>query len=130
MNRGMSSPARWRAAAAGAQVALVVACGAVGWQLLHQGASSGAVTVKRATGNPPTAPMANPSAVPGMTVQHRAGAAPRPGLEELLARVNRDDSRLYRSQWATIQLVAAATHDYLTARVVPLLLAAARGGAH
>jgi len=123
----MSSPMRWRAATAAAQVALVAACGGAGWQLLHQGAPGGTVTVKRASGNPVTTTTAAPSPLPPVTVQHRATAS-RPGFEALLERVNRDDTRLYRSQWATIQVVATATSKYLTGHVVPLLLAAARGG--
>lgn len=128
MKKALASPLRWQVAAVGAQVALVAACGAAGWQLLHPATPGGALTIRRAVNAPTVAPVTLPSLLPRPSA-HTSVPVARPGLEDLITRVNRDDSRLYRGQWATLELVASATRDYLTHHVLPLLLAAARGGA-
>ena len=118
---------RWQVAAVAVQVAVVAACGVVGWQLLHPSTPGAALTIKRAANAPTVAPVVMPSRLPRVSSRTSVPVT-RPGLEDLMGRVNRDDARLYRGQWATLQLVASATRNYLTNHVLPLLLAAARGG--
>ena len=118
---------RWQVAAVAAQVGLVGACGAAGWQLLHPSTPAGGVTIKHAISAPAPPPVVMPAILP-RTPPGGAATARRPALGDLIDRVNRDDARLYRGQWATVQLIAKATRGYLVNHVVPLLLAAARGG--
>ncbi|GAC1333680.1 MAG: hypothetical protein NVSMB17_14380 [Candidatus Dormibacteria bacterium] len=127
MGKRWWSPGRWQAAAIGMQLAVVGALGVVGWQLLHPAHPGGGVTIREAVPGVTAAP--GGSLTEGARFASPAtSAAPKPGLPELVARVNRDDARLYRGQWASIQLVVQATGRYLVQHVMPLLLAAARGG--
>lgn len=127
MKRGIGFPMRWQAAAVAIQVSVVAVCGVAGWQLLHPHTPGGAVTINHPANAPAAAPALMPSILPRVPAGDSA-AVTRPALGNLIDRVNRDDARLYSGQWATIQVIASATRNYLVNRVVPLLLAAAKGG--
>ena len=75
------------------------------------------------TGGPAPLPLASP--VPGSAGQHAGALGLTPGAD-LLARLSRDDSSLYRTQWQVIQLLVDGTRRFLEQRVLPALMAAAR----
>ncbi|MEA2682537.1 MAG: hypothetical protein QOK05_865 [Chloroflexota bacterium] len=119
------SQARVRALVIVFQLAVVAGCGVLGWRLTHPGGAS-SVSVAPAAQAPglgfvPT--LAQPAIAPPP-----AAGPTRPGLADLVMRVNRDDLNLYTAQWSAIQSAAAATRLYLERHVLPLLLTAAKGG--
>ncbi|HEV1996850.1 MAG TPA: hypothetical protein VGR61_01805 [Candidatus Dormibacteraeota bacterium] len=114
--------------AVGVQVAVAGTCVVLGWQLLRGHNLAQAVTVHSAVAAPAPAPATlGIPGLPAVSTGSGAAAAKRPGPGDILERVNRDDARLYRGQWTTIQVLARATRDYTERHIVPLLLAAARG---
>ncbi|MFN2463080.1 MAG: hypothetical protein ABR573_04150 [Candidatus Dormibacteria bacterium] len=126
MGRGIGHPRRWQLAAVGAQLGLVGACGVLGWQLLHPASPAGALVVQHShrAQAAPELPLRLPALTAG-AVQPRPEHISRPALESVISRVNSDDARLYRSQWATLRVVADGIRAYVVGRVVPLLMAAA-----
>jgi hypothetical protein len=119
--------ARLRAAAIGFQVAAVAGCAAIGWHLTHSAASA-AIRLQPSS-QAPVVGFADKLAQPALApAPQSAGGAARPSLSDLVRRVNRDDANLYRGQWHAIQGVASASRAYIERHILPLLLAAARGG--
>jgi hypothetical protein len=118
--------ARLRAAAIAFQVAAVAGCAVIGWHLTH---SAPAAIRLQPSGQAPVAGFATRLAQPALApAPPSTGGAARPSLSDLVGRVNRDDANLYRGQWQAIQMAASASRAYLERHVLPLLLAAARGG--
>ncbi|MFN2465967.1 MAG: hypothetical protein ABR598_06850 [Candidatus Dormibacteria bacterium] len=118
-----------RAAAVGVQLAVVVACAGVGWKALHQLTPQPKVKVQGAPPAPLTGLGSMVAPLRGSGAVHRAvPSVGPPSLSELMLRVNRDDALLYQGQWRSAHLLGEATRSYLERHIVPLLLAAARGG--
>lgn len=116
-----------RAAAIAFQVAVVAGCAAIGWHLTHSAATA-AIRIQPSS-QMPLVGFATRLAQPALASSpHTSGGAVRPGLSDLVSRVNGDDANLYRGQWHVIEVVASATRAYIERHVLPLLLAAARGG--
>jgi hypothetical protein len=126
---GWGRLADWKLLAVGVEVVVAGACVVLGWQLVHGRQAGPPVTLQAGVGAP-APPISVLPRLPVLATGRGVPVARRPGVAEILQRVNRDDSGLYRGQWATIQLLGRATRDYLERHVVPLLLAAARGGKH
>ncbi|MGI8607701.1 MAG: hypothetical protein ACR2MY_00525 [Candidatus Dormibacteria bacterium] len=118
--------ADWKVLAVGVEVAVAAACVVLGYQLVHGHPSAQSLNVKVAAAAPAPAVMGIPG-MPALSTPSGAPSAKRPGLSSLLQRINSDDARLYRGQWASIQLLAGATRDYAERHILPMLLAAARG---
>lgn len=119
--------ARLRATAIALQLAVVAGCVAIGWHLTHSAAS--AAIRLQPSNQVPVAGFATRLAQPALVpLSHATGSAARPGLADLVSRVNGDDAKLYRGQWQAIQAMASASRAYIERHVLPLLLAAARGG--
>lgn len=119
--------ARARAVAILFQLAVVAGCGILGWRLAHP---AGPASVHlQPSGQAPGIGFAPRLAQPAIAPAPLASGGPgRPGLSDLVRRVNKDDVSLYSGQWRAIQAVGAASREYIERRIVPLLLAAARGG--
>ena len=116
-----------RAAAIAFQVAVVAGCAAIGWHLTHSAATA-AIRIQPSS-QVPLVGFATRLAQPALaSVPHTSGGAARPSLSDLVSRVNHDDANLYRGQWRAIRAVGSASRDYIERHIVPLLLAAARGG--
>jgi hypothetical protein len=119
--------ADWKVLAVGIEVAAASGAVALGWQLVHAHPAGPAVSIQAAT-TAAASPFLGIPGMPAMSLPPSSSAAGRPGLPDILQRVNQDDAGLYHGQWATIQLLARGTRDYLERHILPLLLAAARGG--
>ena len=124
---GWGRLADWKVLAVGVEVVVAGACLVLGWHLVHGQQGARAVTIRSGAPAPAPAILGIPG-MPARSTEPRATAAKPPGLREILQRINGDDARLYRGQWATIQVLAHATRDYVERHILPLLLAAARGG--
>ncbi len=117
-----------RVAAVGLQVAVAAACVLIGWKVMHGAPAAPSQRVQGSSSALNSAPV--PALLPGQGTALKPAHPARvgsPGLADLVARVNRDDTLQYRGQWRAVRLLADATRDYLERHVVPLLLAAARG---
>lgn len=119
--------ARVRVVAIVFQLAVVAGCGVLGWRLTHPAAP--ASVRLRPSSQAPVVGFAKRLAQPALApAPPSAGGAARPSLSDLVSRVNHDDANLYRGQWRAIRAVGSASRDYIERHIVPLLLAAARGG--
>ncbi|HEY8740600.1 MAG TPA: hypothetical protein VIN56_08420 [Candidatus Dormibacteraeota bacterium] len=111
------------------EVAVVVACGVLGWNLLHSPSpASTAVTVQHAPALPGFLAATGVATLIPTRKTQPARMAAAPNLADLVLRVNGDDARLYRGQWQAMELLGSATRDYVERHIVPVVLAAARGG--
>ena len=121
--------ADWKVLVVAVELAVAGTCVVMGWQLVHGHQAVPAARVLSVVSAPVPAPaMLGFPGLPRLSIGGSSTAPRRPGLGDILQRVNRDDARLYRGQWATIQLLGRGTRDYVELHIVPLLLAAARGG--
>ena len=124
---GWGRLADWKLLAVGVELLVAGTCVVLGWQLVHGRQVALAARMPGALSAPAPVREGVPG-LPPLSVGSSPTGGKRPGVAEILQRVNRDYTRLYRGQWATIQLLGRATRNYLERHVVPLLLAAARGG--
>ncbi len=118
--------ADWKVVAVALELGVVGVCVAIGWQLAHspRGSAGRGLTAAAA----PPAPSMGIPAIGNISAGVRSSEANRPVLGAVMQRVNRDDTRLYQGQWASLQLLGRATRDYLERHIVPMLLGLARGG--
>jgi hypothetical protein len=116
----------WRRALIAVELLIAAGCFYAGWQLVSNHRAGGAVQVHRAE-VPPASEGDGFLGIPGapsrVLPRHGVVGGPKMLSSDLLARLNRDDFDLYRSQWRIIQLLVEGVRQYLVQRVVPALLA-------
>ena len=118
--------ADWKWLAVGIELAAVGGAVGLGWQLVHTHPAASLVSAQAAT-SAVAPPFLGIPGMPAIATSTSAAPGGRPGLPDILQRVNRDDAGLYQGQWATVQVLARGTRDYLERHIIPLVLAAARG---
>ena len=127
MEKGWRALANWKLFAVAAELSVAGGCVALGWQVARQPPPVAPPKVHHAVAAlAPVAPVTLP--LPVSPVQ--PASTPRVGLSDLARRFNADDAGLYRAQWEAVQVLSAGTRQFLERQVLPLLLAAARGGGH
>jgi hypothetical protein len=129
VDKGRGLLADWKVYALAGEALVAAACLFFGWQLAHPGGSTAPARIEHPQAAPavPGPRLLDPPA-PRPPGAHRPPWVSPDAFTEFSQRLNQENSALYQGQWQTLQLVAAATREYLERRVLPLLLAAARGG--